>query len=920
MRTTLAFAATVVALVVPPWSWGQTCPEAVGHWPYGVTYASAFSAGRAYVGNGAALQVLDVTDPSNPAVIGEVVLPDAPKAIVEVGTLLYVADGLGGLRIVDVSEPHAPVEIGGVKTPGTGWDVAVSGSHAYVTGFGFGVVDVSDPAAPRLVASSPTFAFRLDVAGGFAYLAALDTFRVVDISDPGAPVEVASLPMGNALDVVVSGGLAYVADASASLIGVRVVDVSDPTAPVEVGSGSIAGGQPTGVTLVDGYLYATSGGLAESLRVLSLASPTTPVELGTVVLESIAEPYSFSAGGGLGGLADATRLRLVDVSQPTPPFQAGLLDTGEPANDVAVVGERAFVADCSGVRVVDVSDLSAPTQLGAVEVPPCAVAIAAAGDLVFTLGTDGYLSVVDVSVPSLPVVMARLGIGGAGDLAVEGTHLFVAAGYGGLRVVDVSDPASPVEVASLPISDYPDLVAVEDHLALVATDDVVMVVDVTVPSAPVTLGSCSAPGWIRGLAVSGRRAGVATAYDGLHVVDFSNPSTPTLVGTCDTSTGSGAVTLEGAVAYVLTGGWGLGGSGLGVVDLSDPAQPTLRAFGRSSLAAEGLAVSGGRVFLAGEQSGSDGGLATFDATQGFGPVEVGSHPVGPVLRDVATSGTHAYAVADGDVTVFSMDGAGAPQPVGSLVTPGRASALELVSGHLLVADGSALLSADLGQPQDPVVVGSVAVPATMVVADPPLALVSGADTVSVVDVGNPASPNVRGTLALPGAVWDIAVDGSLGAAVINGDLRLLDLSNPDHPQWVGIHVGWYQAVALSAGHAYLGSTTDLRVLDVSDPASPVEVAVLPIPGDAIAVSGSLAVVTGWGRTTVLDLSDPAAPVPIGGVATPAGNPFVAAAGDVVALSTGDAGLWRLELGGCAGAVFADGFDSGGAALWSLTVP
>ena len=120
MRTTLAFAAGVVAFVVPPWSWGQTCPEAVGHWPYGETYVSAFTTGRAYVGNGSALQVLDMSDPSSPVVVGEVVLPDSPKAIVEVGTLLYVADRLGGLRIVDVSEPHAPVEIGGVRRPGPG--------------------------------------------------------------------------------------------------------------------------------------------------------------------------------------------------------------------------------------------------------------------------------------------------------------------------------------------------------------------------------------------------------------------------------------------------------------------------------------------------------------------------------------------------------------------------------------------------------------------------------------------------------------------------------------------------------------------------------------------------------------------------------------------------------------------------------
>jgi hypothetical protein len=217
------------------------------------------------------------------------------------------------------------------------------------------------------------------------------------------------------------------------------------------------------------------------------------------------------------------------------------------------------------------------------------------------------------------------------------------------------------------------------------------------------------------------------------------------------------------------------------------------------------------------------------------------------------------------------------------------------------------------------VVGSVEVPADRVAADGPLALVSSSDLVTVVDVTNPSAPVLRGGLHLPPSVGDLALNGALAAVLADG-LRLLDLSDPDLPHEVGSYPGWYQSVALSGSTALLGSYADLRVLDVSTPTSPVEVAVLPIPGNAIAVSGSLAVVTGWGRTTVLDISDPSAPVPLGSVLTGAENAALDIAGEVVALSTGDAGLRRLELGGCAGAVFADGFDSGGSALWSLTVP
>jgi hypothetical protein len=85
--------------------------------------------------------------------------------------------------------------VGFYDISGTVYNVAVSGSHAYVIGgVGLWVVDVSDPTAP-------------EEAGFYD-------------------------PLSTAYGVAVTGSHACVADAS---IGLRVVDVADPTAPVEMG-------------------------------------------------------------------------------------------------------------------------------------------------------------------------------------------------------------------------------------------------------------------------------------------------------------------------------------------------------------------------------------------------------------------------------------------------------------------------------------------------------------------------------------------------------------------------------------------------------------------------------------------------------------------------------------------------------------
>jgi hypothetical protein len=76
--------------------------------------------------------------------------------------------------------------------------VAVSGDHAYLSGNGLRVIDVSTPSAPAEVGFVDTTGSEVDVAasGGYAYVAyAGDEYtgtglRVIDVSTPSAPVEV----------------------------------------------------------------------------------------------------------------------------------------------------------------------------------------------------------------------------------------------------------------------------------------------------------------------------------------------------------------------------------------------------------------------------------------------------------------------------------------------------------------------------------------------------------------------------------------------------------------------------------------------------------------------------------------------------------------------------------------------------------
>ncbi len=78
------------------------------------------------------LQVIDISDPANPSVIGSVDTPDYAYGVYISGSYAYVAAGDSGLQVVDISDPINPSIVAYIDTPGSAKDVHVSGSYVYV--------------------------------------------------------------------------------------------------------------------------------------------------------------------------------------------------------------------------------------------------------------------------------------------------------------------------------------------------------------------------------------------------------------------------------------------------------------------------------------------------------------------------------------------------------------------------------------------------------------------------------------------------------------------------------------------------------------------------------------------------------------------------------------------------------------------
>lgn len=98
--------------------------------------------------------VYDVTNPVSPVYLGSMnIIGGSPVAL---GHYLYTGVPNSGLRVYDINNPMSPVLVGQYQTSGSNPNVFQSGGYIYLqdSAGGFRMLDVTDPAHPKCVASN----------------------------------------------------------------------------------------------------------------------------------------------------------------------------------------------------------------------------------------------------------------------------------------------------------------------------------------------------------------------------------------------------------------------------------------------------------------------------------------------------------------------------------------------------------------------------------------------------------------------------------------------------------------------------------------------------------------------------------------------------------------------------------------------
>lgn len=301
------------------------------------------------------VEFFDVDDLRSPTVTGTLRTRDRVRGVAATGTHAYVG-GQDHLYMVDLANPTQPVIVGTANPLLFGFhDVSVSGSYVYATEAGvyaswITVFDVSDPTSPAWASyigtGNPTGTARsgdyLYVANRNAYWDGGGTparFTVTDVADPTDPQGVASVQLDvNPGGIAASEGHAWIAG---GLSGLLVFDLEVPSAPQLVAVLD---------TIASALEIAISGGIAyvvsaaaegPTLFAIDTSVPDSPQVVGSAAVPGTGK---LALSGDHLWIGATPSLILVDVSDPSDPIVCATVDSPGPAFGITMAGDRICVA------------------------------------------------------------------------------------------------------------------------------------------------------------------------------------------------------------------------------------------------------------------------------------------------------------------------------------------------------------------------------------------------------------------------------------------------------------------------------------------------------------------------------------------------------------------------------------------------
>ncbi len=464
----------------------------------------AIEGGHAYAIGREKLRILDIADPSKPAISGELDDLGSVRQIVVQDGVAYITSRQDGLFVVDVRDPSKPELFNHFDTIEFATGVAISGDILFVACRHYGVqlISVANPAEPRHISAVRTGEAQSVVAkNGYLYVGVWATSEVVtvDCKNPWKPVVVSKVPLdgyGDGLDV--EGDLLLVATGHHSQErprknpgdpgfgkghGLEAFDLTNPANPAFLSRVKFPplyeiGNDMWGVTIANGHAFVAD--TYNGLFVLDVSNPSNMKFTGRTSLPFVEERKQPGFVGGLavdkdviflaGGYTDLHVVSAPNVATPPTPEK-----DSPPALKVLPTQLEANSKERSYVPGTQVYGVAFPSDQESLAVVACgnggihliefapeirllsqtdsqgfATDVSVSGQTVFVAESAGGLGIYQISQENKLVSLGRFAVPKRAirqvEVSLDGQHAMIQVGANQFVILDVQDPAEPRQV------------------------------------------------------------------------------------------------------------------------------------------------------------------------------------------------------------------------------------------------------------------------------------------------------------------------------------------------------------------------------------------------------------------------------------------------------------------------------------------
>lgn len=283
------------------------------------------------------LLVADFSNPRSPSVRGRFHRPGELNGAWRDGDLVVTADRWYGMSVVDVADIRNPVERGEVELSGWPRRICLVESLAYCANYdGLAVVSVANPDAPELLGQVNTdyYTYEVAVKDTLAYVAEREwnpyhgNLVIVSVANPRSPRVVGMYPVSGAGCEALAypgGHHCYIVCQGWSLNEFAIINVRNPATPYRV-SGCNTNGYPIGVAAYGDYAYVLTTSPDPKVLIVSVADTLAPYIANTLALSYgpraifIQYPYLCVSYYYYG-------IEVFDITNPTLPVSVGRYNT-----------------------------------------------------------------------------------------------------------------------------------------------------------------------------------------------------------------------------------------------------------------------------------------------------------------------------------------------------------------------------------------------------------------------------------------------------------------------------------------------------------------------------------------------------------------------------------------------------------------